>query len=46
MPMNLWAIPGYLCAISHVRLLRPGPERKLNRMDRQLYAAGRVGSAK
>jgi len=43
---NLWAIPDYLCAISHVRLLRPGLERKLNRMDRRLYAAGRVGSAK
>jgi hypothetical protein len=43
---DVWAIPEYLVDISHTALLTPDMERKLNRMDRRLYAAGMVGSVK
>ncbi len=43
---DVWAIPEWLVEISHTHILRPGMDRKLNRMDAKLYAAGRVGSAK
>ena len=42
---DVWAIPERLVEISHTRILRPGMDRKLNRMDARLYAAGRVGAA-
>jgi hypothetical protein len=42
---DVWAIPERLVEISHTRILRPGMDRKLNRMDPRLYAAGRVGTA-
>jgi hypothetical protein len=42
---DLWVIPRYLAEISHTSLLTPEMERRLNRMDRRLFAAGRVGSA-
>jgi hypothetical protein len=42
---DVWAIPERLVEISHTCILRPGMDRKLNRMDARLYAAGRVGAA-
>jgi len=39
------AIPDYLRGIPHFRLLSPARERSLNRMDRRLYQAARVGAA-
>jgi hypothetical protein len=41
---DLWAIPEYLAGISHSRLMTPGVERRLNRMDARLMAAGKVGA--
>ncbi len=41
---DLWVIPEYLMTIPHTRLLTPEMERRLNPMDRRLFAAGRVGS--
>ncbi|HZS51465.1 MAG TPA: hypothetical protein VFA54_11425 [Bryobacterales bacterium] len=41
---DLWAIPEYLYTIPHRRLLTAEMERRLNRMDRRLFAAGRVGA--
>jgi hypothetical protein len=43
---DVWAIPEWLVEIAHTRILRPGMDRKLNRMDTRLFAAGRVGAAK
>ena len=40
---DVWAIPEYLCEISHRPLLKPGMERRLNRTDRRLFQAGLVG---
>ena len=41
---NLWPISDYLFQIPHRRLLMPGVERRLNRMDARLMAAGKVGA--
>ncbi|MEO7142861.1 MAG: hypothetical protein ABI165_05090 [Bryobacteraceae bacterium] len=43
---DVWDIPFYLCDIPHTRLLTGAIESKLSRMDRRLYAAGRLGAAK
>ena len=40
---ELWAIPEYLYTISHQSLLTREMERRLNRMDPRLFAAGRLG---
>jgi hypothetical protein len=40
---EVWDIPAYLCGIQHTRILARPMERKLARMDRRLYQAGRVG---
>lgn len=40
---EIWEIPGHLCEITHTRILTKPIERRLTRMDRRLYAAGRVG---
>jgi hypothetical protein len=40
---QVWAIPEYLCEIRHFRIVTPTMERRLARMDRRLYEAGRVG---
>jgi hypothetical protein len=40
---DVWAIPEYLCEIPHTSILTTAMERRLARMDRRLYAAGRVG---
>ena len=42
---EIWAVPNYLCEIPHTRLLTPGMERTLERMDARLYAANCVGTA-
>jgi hypothetical protein len=41
----VWEIPNYLCDIAHRPILKPGMEKRLARMDRRLYAAGRCGGA-
>ncbi len=41
---DLWVIPEYLNTIPHRRLLTPEMERRLNRIDQRLFAAGRVGA--
>jgi hypothetical protein len=41
---DLWVIPEYLTTIPHIPILTPAMERRLSRMDRRLFAAGRVGS--
>lgn len=41
---ELWEIPEYLCTIAHTKVLRPGMERHLNRMDRRLFEAGQLGA--
>jgi hypothetical protein len=40
---EVWPIPEYLCEIPHTSILTRATERRLARMDRRLYAAGRVG---
>ncbi|MBI4877065.1 MAG: hypothetical protein HY822_20710 [Acidobacteria bacterium] len=40
---DVWAGPEHLCDIPHIPLLKPGLERRLNRMDKRLFAAGLVG---
>jgi hypothetical protein len=40
---DVWAIPEYLCIISHTALLPAAVERRLGRMDRRLFQAGLVG---
>jgi hypothetical protein len=42
---DLWVIPQYLMTIPHISILDPDTERRLSRMDRRLFAAGRLGSA-
>src|SRR5882724_2420513 len=41
---DLWAIPDHLVQIPHTRLLTSAVERRLNRMDARLMAAGKVGA--
>jgi hypothetical protein len=41
---DLWPISDYLFQIPHRRLLPLGVERRLNRMDARLMAAGKVGA--
>ena len=46
MEEDVWAIPEYLCNISHKPLLPAVVERRLGRMDQRLYAAGLTGRVK
>jgi hypothetical protein len=39
----LWQIPTYLCEVRHTPLLPPDAERRLQRMDSRLFAAGCLG---
>ena len=39
----VWEIPNYLCDVRHMSIVPAGT--KLARMDRRLYAAGRLGGA-
>ncbi len=41
---ELWLIPEHLSTLSHTRLLTGAMERRLNRVDQRLQAAGRMGS--
>jgi hypothetical protein len=41
---DLWAVSDYLFSIPHRRLITAGVARRLNRMDRRLMAAGKVGA--
>lgn len=41
---DLWAIPEYLVEIQHTRILTPEMERRLSRMDRRLFEAGKWGA--
>jgi len=43
---NLWPIADYLASIPHTPLLAPRADRRLSRVDRRLFAAGRLGSLK
>lgn len=40
---DLWAINDYLADLPHVRLLRPGAERRMAKVDDRLFAAGLAG---
>jgi hypothetical protein len=40
---DVWAIPEYLCTISHTRLLTPAIVSHLGRVDARLFSAGLVG---
>jgi hypothetical protein len=40
---EVWEIPEYLCEIPHTHVLTKTMERRLARIDRRLYAAGRLG---
>jgi hypothetical protein len=40
---DVWEIPNHLCDIPHTKILVPGMERTLARMDERLYHAGRLG---
>lgn len=42
---DVWAVPHYLCEITHAPLLPQAVARKLTRMDKRLFAAGLVGRA-
>jgi hypothetical protein len=41
---DLWVVSDYLFSIPHRRLITAGVARRLNRMDRRLMAAGKVGA--
>jgi hypothetical protein len=43
---DLWVISQRLFAIPHTPLLRAGLDRRLNRVDKRLFAAGLVGAVK
>lgn len=40
---QVWAIPEHLCEIPHTSILTRPMEKHLARMDRRLFAAGRLG---
>lgn len=40
---DVWAIPEYLCTISHTALLAPALVPRLGRVDDRLFASGLVG---
>jgi hypothetical protein len=42
---DVWAIPRHLCGIAHTPVLSELQIRGLSRMDRRLFAAGRLGAA-
>jgi hypothetical protein len=42
-PKDVWFIAEYLCDIPHTRLLKPGMERFLSRVDERLFAAELTG---
>lgn len=40
---DVWVVPNYLCGIKHTPVLTRAMLRKVARMDKRLYAAGRLG---
>lgn len=40
---DVWAVPNYLCEIKHTPILTPAMTRRIAKMDKRLYAAGRLG---
>jgi hypothetical protein len=42
---DVWAVPEHLVVIPHIPLLAPGMDQRLARMDKRLFAAGRLGAA-
>jgi hypothetical protein len=40
---DVWVVPNYLCEIKHTPVLTRSMMRKVARMDKRLYAAGRLG---
>jgi hypothetical protein len=44
-PEDVWFIPEYLCEIGHFAIAPDTSIRMLNRMDKRLFAAGRLGAA-
>jgi Transglutaminase-like superfamily len=40
---NVWIVPNYLCEIKHTPVASKAVLRKVARMDKRLYAAGRLG---
>ncbi len=40
---DVWAIPEYLCTISHTKVLEPRLVARLGRVDNRLYASGLFG---
>jgi hypothetical protein len=43
---DVWEIPNHLCEIPHTRLFRAKMDRHLSKMDRRLWEAGCVGTAR
>jgi hypothetical protein len=41
---DVWFVPEYLCEVAHATIVTREMEKRLARMDRRLYAAGRVGA--
>ncbi|HML16112.1 MAG TPA: hypothetical protein VK419_03765 [Bryobacteraceae bacterium] len=39
---DVWEIPNHLCDIPHTAILARGMERRIARMDRRLYRAGKI----
>lgn len=44
-PEDVWFIPEYLCEIGHFTVAPENSIRALHRMDKRLFAAGRLGAA-
>jgi hypothetical protein len=40
---DVWVVPNYLCGIKHTPVLTRAMLRRVARMDKRLYAAGRLG---
>jgi hypothetical protein len=40
---NVWVVPNYLCDIKHTPVAAQAALRRVARMDKRLFAAGRVG---
>ena len=42
---EVWAIPEHLCTIRHFPLISPETARSLRRVDKRIFAAGRLGGS-
>src|SRR5580658_9175570 len=41
---EVWEIPNYLCEVPHTRLMPRQAQQSLDKMDRRLFEAGRLGA--